>query len=135
MLTREDQPCWVNDNHILTVFIWSEQIGELAQSSVFEVSHYEKQVTVKDPQDKPMILGQFNNWEPRPMHDLIDYCIQNDTNPPDFINELFEDEKIRNKTLQYMTDVERDVLHKKKCDFYKRNAMRKILEIVPFSEP
>lgn len=44
------------------------------------------------------------------MLDLCDYIIEKDPTPPDFIAELFEDEKIKQKEKEWMSEKERKLI-------------------------
>jgi hypothetical protein len=69
------------------------------------------------------------------MVDLFTFVKENDTNKPDLINELFDDNKIRNKQLDFMGDDEKFILKKREIEFYNKNLLKKIFEIVPFVHP
>jgi len=69
------------------------------------------------------------------MVDLFTFVKENDNNRPDLINELFDDNKIRNKDIDYMGDDEKFILKKREIEFYNKNLLKKIFEIVPFAHP
>lgn len=69
------------------------------------------------------------------MFDLVQLCIENDPLQPDFATDLYNEEKIKERKLRYMTDKERSLVETTRLEFYQRHAMRKIIEIFPFKKP
>jgi hypothetical protein len=69
------------------------------------------------------------------MHDLVDYCMKRDRSPPDFIQELFEEEKIKEKAVEWMSLKEKQLVERARMDYYQRHCMRLIMEIIPFKRP
>jgi hypothetical protein len=59
----------------------------------------------------------------------------NDNNAPDFISDLIEEELITTKIPDLMEKFELKILNDRKRDFYNKNVMIKLLEIIPFSNP
>lgn len=57
--------------------------------------------------ENPKIIGQFTNWEPKLMTDLVSFCIANDRNPPDFLGELVEEDKIKSRQENLLDDDEK----------------------------
>jgi hypothetical protein len=69
------------------------------------------------------------------MHDLVEYCMKRDRSPPDFIQELFEEEKIKEKALEWMSPKEKQLVDRARIDYYQRHCMRLIMDIIPFKKP
>lgn len=103
--TEQKDECWICGLHIITLFVWTPRIGKLAstkESSTIE--YYKKEMeklrsTWRAPPSHetgvPFIFGQFTNWQPVQMQEVIPYCMKNDEDQPDFLQECINNGKIR----------------------------------------
>ena len=88
IFSKQKDECWICAHHILTVFVWTPRVGQLAQERDPVVyDHYKQQLdevrkTWAYPPSffdgAPFILGPFTNWEPRRMQQAIEYSMKND---------------------------------------------------------
>lgn len=93
--------CWYCSQHLLTLFIWTPRISQLAQVKDEQIRQYYKDtidlLTETDPEFQPIktgeiphIIGPFTNWKYHPMRAVVPFCQQQDTNPPDFLTMAIE---------------------------------------------
>ena len=135
-LTHEKQQCWVHHNHMMTIFIWCEDIGLISQSTnPDEVAHYQNALSFPDSRGVPQICGEFTDWQARPMVELEQYVIDNDVMVPDFVGELLAEEKVHTRVEEFMSEKELFLVKKRKADYYKHNSLMKIQDSVKFTQP
>ena len=95
MCADEHSECWYCGQYILTLFLWTPRISQLAAVKDKEVNSYYKDAvdllteTVPDFQpiktgDVPHIIGPFSNWNYSAMREVIPFCQIYDKSPPDF---------------------------------------------------
>lgn len=94
MHTEQKDECWICAHSIMTVFIWSHRIGQVASTDEsITIGYYKTQIEKVKPTWKtvpsyaggdPYILGNFTNWQPVKMQEVVPFCIENDEYQPDF---------------------------------------------------
>lgn len=88
----------------MTVFIWTPRIGNLgSEKDQRVVKHYTKQLDklkegmLEPPHSSgiPYVHGPFTNWKPKPMRDVVEYCMRHDHEKPDFVQECVNEGTVR----------------------------------------
>lgn len=76
----KDEGCWMCDNHILTVFLFTREVAEKQQHGFDreEIQYYEVSAAAKAARlirsEGPVISGPFTNWKPRAMQQVLKLC-------------------------------------------------------------
>ena len=74
----------------------------------------------------PLIMGDFTNWKPKPMNDVIDYCEKIiEQYDEDFIISRMHLDKVlsyRKNERETFTDQESAIFKKYTCDFYENHV-------------
>jgi hypothetical protein len=103
VLTKMRDECWVAGQHILTIFLWSFRIGNTSEEKDdAKLKYYHDKVKSMDDDIKefggdvvvyetPHIGGAFNNWVWKEMRNLVDFCLEMDPDPPNFIALMIEE--------------------------------------------
>ena len=97
--------CWKCGQHVLTIFLWSPRIGKLTcEKDPIKTKYYkDKLESFRNNDDSlamnagatPTIAATFNGWHYQRMQNVVTFCMENDLNPPDFVQECISDGLIK----------------------------------------
>lgn len=81
---------------VFTLFLWSPRFGQIAQcSDEKKIKYYTETIKSREADDMfppnfeiPHIGGSFNDWNWTKMQSTLDYCMNFDPSPPDFLKDL-----------------------------------------------
>lgn len=127
-----------------TIFIWTPRFGVLAQTqNKGKVAYYEEKVKERDQDDfmapiyeTPHIGGAFNNWKFEQMRNMIDFCMVNDPNPPNFLDDMVNNKQLRAQAkTEPLTAGEEEYLQKFKRNYYRDAWPKLVLHSIPFKRP
>lgn len=97
VLTKQRDECWICSQQIFTIFLWSTRIGQInsvnrEQSDFYinQIKRLEEDDIIPNIYEVPHIGGPFNEWLWTPMRKIVEFCIDNDPKPPDFIQMMIE---------------------------------------------
>ena len=99
LLTKLKDECWICSQKIFTVFLWSVRIGQIGSVSKDQSDFYIKQIQHHEQDnilpefsiyEVPHIGGYFNDWAWKPMRNVVDFCIECDLKPPNFIKMMVD---------------------------------------------
>lgn len=148
ILTKPKDECWVCGQWAFTLFIWTPRFGQLAMvKDESKIKHYVDAIKSNEVDDffgglssyeVPHIGGVFNGWKFEKMMNLVDYCLDNDPNPPDFLQQMVDQKFIRQSCVSNgdaLTDAEASKLDKHRRSYYKENWHKLILQLLPFKKP
>lgn len=100
-------------------------MGCLSHTDEQELLYYKDQITkFCDPiaiDQVPVLYGDFTEWRPQRMVELMPFLIENDPSPPDFIGELLEEGKVTTSARQFpgsLSSQQRSYLHSKQTKYY-----------------
>ena len=86
-----------------------------------------------------MFSSAFTDWHQKPMREIIQFCTENDADPPNFIPELIQQGLIRPECgLPHnapMKDFEKSKIDTKLKDYYDNNWSSVIINILNFKNP
>lgn len=124
--------------------MWTQQFGNMFGAGRAETKHYKDQLSQwkedspLKTQDVPIIQGDFTEWKPQSMIDLLPFCIANDPNPPDFIGQMIDDGKCRQSVKMYPGSMDKEelgILKARKSAHYKKEAWQILFNLIPAVKP
>lgn len=124
----------------MTIFLWSPRIGELSciREPEKHVYYQEKMNLFEDPaqiSDIPRIAASFNNWQYEEMHEVVNFCIKNDLDKPNFFKKCFEDGSVTTEDETKLAHAERLVLENTRTDYYKENWKEVLMCMMRYKKP
>ena len=87
----------------------------------------------------PKIQGTFNNWQPKQMRDVIEFCREHDQNPPDYIPELIKQGHCRavcgDPYREPLKEQEQHMVDLRLEEFYENYWSSVIMSIMEYKQP
>ena len=146
-MTDQREECWHCGQHILTLFIWTPRIGQLAGSKdKGMIDYYKEKINEEIDLDfipnfasVPKIASSFTEWRYTEMREVIKFCTEEDPHKPDFLGRLVDEGIIRRECSgpdkAPLTEHERSLLQNQIQQYYKDNWAKVILLIMRYKNP
>ena len=101
ILTDLNDECWHCGQHVLSVFIWNQRLGQLAENkNPHKKKYFEDQISKfsYEPDDfmppdhsyTPRICAKFTNWQYKDMTPILEYCKNCDLEEVDVVTEAIQ---------------------------------------------
>ena len=147
-ITDQREECWHCDLHVLTLFVWTPRIGQLAGSrDEGMIKYYQNKININIDEefipesglDPPKIASQFTDWRYKEMRNVVEFCTENDPYKPNFMERLTKDKIIRKECAppsnSPMNGHEKKLLVNHVNEYYRKNWPRIILIIMRYQNP
>ena len=145
MSENKKAECWRCSQHILSIFLWTQRIGELSSiKDVDKEEYYKKKMAeFRDEDDSlltnysriPQIASDFTDWRYEKMQEVVSFCKKRDLIPPNFFQECLNLDLIKQNDEAKLNPGERKIVEDFKEKYYKENWQTVLMKMMRYKKP